>query len=103
MSIAYANGHSRCDCYGNCDFHTYPGGITNTYTDNHRYGYAGGITDADTYRCRHVDSYSYSYSYGYCYCYGYGGSNCDRYTYTYTYTYTYRSSDCPNKSDRSCV
>ena len=85
MSIAYANGHSRCDCYGNCDFHTYAGGITNTYTHNHRYSYAGGITDGDS------DSYSYCYS------------NYDRYTNTITNTYTYRSSDCPNKSDRSRV
>jgi hypothetical protein len=32
LSIAYANGHSHYDCYGNCDFHTYPGGISDTFT-----------------------------------------------------------------------
>jgi hypothetical protein len=34
LSIAYANGYSHCDCYGygNCDFHTYPGGISDTIT-----------------------------------------------------------------------
>lgn len=34
LSVAYANGYSHCDCYGygNCDFHTYPGGISDTFT-----------------------------------------------------------------------
>jgi hypothetical protein len=95
LSLAYASGHS----YGNCDFHTYPGGITNTC--NHRYAYAGGITDANT------NSYCHSYNGGiadacaYSYCHGYCYSNSKR--DTDTNTYTYRPGDCPNKPGRACV
>jgi hypothetical protein len=79
LSIAYANGHSHCDCYGNCDFHTYPGGITNTYTHNHRYSYAGGIADGYAYSNCHGDSYCYSNCHSHAHC------NCERYTNIHTY------------------
>jgi hypothetical protein len=34
LSIAYADGHSHWDCYGygDRDFHTYSGGISDTFT-----------------------------------------------------------------------
>jgi hypothetical protein len=75
LSIAYASGHSHCDCYGNCYCHTYPGGITDANTNSYCHSYAGGITDANTYCYCHGDSYSYSY--GYSYSNSNGNTNCN--------------------------